>query len=75
MAGSRAFAPVRVGVVGLGRFGQLHAMTLAGLAEAELVGVVARLAVCPVVVVGGDPVVGEILGEGVVGMDPVVLWP
>ena len=42
MAGSRAFAPVRVGVVGLGRFGQLHAMTLAGLAEAELVGVVAR---------------------------------
>jgi predicted dehydrogenase len=34
--------PVRVGVVGLGRFGRLHSLTLAGLAEAELVGVVAR---------------------------------
>lgn len=42
MAKSRAFAPVKVGVVGLGRFGRLHALTLAGLAEAELVGVVAR---------------------------------
>lgn len=42
MAGSRAFAPLRVGVVGLGRFGRLHALTLSGLAEAELVGVVAR---------------------------------
>lgn len=37
-----SFAPVRVGVVGLGRFGRLHALTLAGLAEAELVAVVAR---------------------------------
>lgn len=35
-------APVRVGVVGLGRFGRLHALTAAGLAEAELVAVVAR---------------------------------
>lgn len=34
--------PVRIGVVGLGRFGRLHSLTLAGLAEAELVGVVAR---------------------------------
>ncbi len=42
MVGSRAFAPVKIGVVGLGRFGCLHALTLAGLAEAELVGVVAR---------------------------------
>src|SRR5213078_3721840 len=42
MTASRAFTPVRIGVVGLGRFGQLHAQTLAGLAEAELTGVVAR---------------------------------
>ena len=35
-------APVRVAVIGLGRFGRLHALTLAGLAEAELVGLVAR---------------------------------
>ncbi len=42
MTSSRIFTPVRIGVVGLGRFGQLHAQTLAGLAEAELVGVVAR---------------------------------
>ncbi len=34
--------PVRVGVVGFGRFGRLHAITLARLAEAELVAVVAR---------------------------------
>ena len=34
--------PVRVGVVGLGDFGRLHARTIAGLAEAELVAVVAR---------------------------------
>ncbi|MBM4003659.1 MAG: Gfo/Idh/MocA family oxidoreductase [Planctomycetes bacterium] len=33
---------VRVGVVGLGRFGRLHALTLAGLAEARLVALVAR---------------------------------
>jgi len=36
------FVPVKVGVVGLGRFGRLHALTLARLAEAELVGLVAR---------------------------------
>jgi len=36
------FQPVRIGVVGLGRFGRLHALTLAGLAEAELVALVAR---------------------------------
>ena len=36
------FAPVRVGVVGLGNFGLLHASTLAGLAEADLVALVAR---------------------------------
>ena len=29
-------------MIGLGRFGRLHALTLSGLAEAELVGVVAR---------------------------------
>lgn len=34
--------PVKVGVIGLGRFGRLHSLTLAGLEEAELVGVVAR---------------------------------
>src|SRR5437879_5020993 len=38
----RNVAPVRIGVVGLGRFGRLHSLTLAGLAEAELMGVVAR---------------------------------
>src|SRR6476660_1967863 len=37
-----SFAPVKVGVVGLGRFGRLHALTLARLAEAELVALVAR---------------------------------
>jgi predicted dehydrogenase len=31
---------IRVGVVGLGSFGRLHALTLAGLAEAELVALV-----------------------------------
>lgn len=36
------FAPVKIGVIGLGRFGRLHALTLAGLAEAELVALVAR---------------------------------
>ena len=36
------FEPVRLGVVGLGNFGRLHALTAAGLAEAELVAVVAR---------------------------------
>jgi predicted dehydrogenase len=34
--------PVRIGVVGLGRFGRLHALTLAGLPEAKLVALVAR---------------------------------
>ena len=29
------FDPVKIGVVGLGDFGRLHASTLAGLAEAE----------------------------------------
>jgi predicted dehydrogenase len=32
--------PVRIGVVGLGRFGALHARTIRGLAEAELVALV-----------------------------------
>ncbi|NIM94030.1 MAG: Gfo/Idh/MocA family oxidoreductase [Anaerolineales bacterium] len=31
---------VRIGVVGVGRFGRLHALTLAGLSEAELVAIV-----------------------------------
>lgn len=35
-------APVKLGVVGLGAFGTLHALTSLGLAEAELVAVVAR---------------------------------
>jgi predicted dehydrogenase len=34
--------PVRVGVIGLGLFGRQHALTLAGIAEAELVAFVAR---------------------------------
>lgn len=38
----KRFEPVRIGVIGLGSFGRLHALTLAGLAEAELVAVVAR---------------------------------
>jgi predicted dehydrogenase len=38
----KSLAPVKVGVVGLGRFGRLHALTLARLAEAELVALVAR---------------------------------
>ena len=41
MSGNR-FEPVRVGVVGLGSFGTLHALTLAGLAESVLVATVAR---------------------------------
>jgi predicted dehydrogenase len=32
--------PVRIGVVGVGNFGRLHARTLAGMAEAELVALV-----------------------------------
>ena len=39
---SMRFEPVRIGVVGMGSFGRLHAQTLAGLAESHLVGVVAR---------------------------------
>lgn len=43
--GTRANSqPVKIGVIGLGRFGRLHSLTLAGLAEAELVGIVARRA-------------------------------
>jgi predicted dehydrogenase len=38
----KGFEPVKVGVVGLGRFGRLHALTLARLAEADLVALVAR---------------------------------
>lgn len=38
----QSFEPVRIGVVGLGRFGRLHSLTLAGLAEAHLVGLVAQ---------------------------------
>jgi predicted dehydrogenase len=34
------FEPVRIGVAGLGSFGTLHARTLAGIMEAELVAVV-----------------------------------
>lgn len=34
--------PVRIGVVGLGRFGRLHALTAQGLTETELVGIVGR---------------------------------
>jgi predicted dehydrogenase len=40
--GQQRFAPVRIGVIGLGRFGRLHALTAARLAEAELVALVAR---------------------------------
>ena len=38
----KSLAPVRVGVLGLGRFGRPHALTLARLAEADLVALVAR---------------------------------
>jgi predicted dehydrogenase len=38
----KSFAPVKVGVLGLGRFGRLHALTLARLAEADLVALVTR---------------------------------
>ena len=34
--------PVRIGIVGLGSFGRLHALTAAGLAEAHLVALVDR---------------------------------
>jgi len=36
------FEPVRIGVAGVGSFGLLHALTLQGLAEAELVAVMHR---------------------------------
>jgi len=36
------YQPVKIGVVGMGRFGRLHSLTLVGLAEADLVGLVAR---------------------------------
>lgn len=36
------FEPVKIGVVGLGGFGRQHALTLAGIAEADLVALVAR---------------------------------
>src|SRR5262245_43592646 len=36
------FEPVRIGVVGLGGFGRQHALTLAGITEANLVALVAR---------------------------------
>src|SRR3954465_7531395 len=38
----KSLGPVKVGVIGLGRFGRLHALTLARLAEADLVALVAR---------------------------------
>ncbi len=40
--GEGRFNPVKIGVVGLGNFGRLHALALAGLAESELVALVAR---------------------------------
>lgn len=40
--GEATIPPVKTGVIGLGRFGRLHALTLASLAEAELVALVAR---------------------------------
>jgi predicted dehydrogenase len=39
---AQGMEPVRVGVIGLGGFGRQHARTLAGIAEAELVALVAR---------------------------------
>lgn len=39
---TQLFQPVKVGVIGLGRFGQLHSLTLNAIAEAELVALVAR---------------------------------
>ena len=42
MSRSRVFEPVKIGVVGLGRFGRLHSLTLAGLVEAKLAAIVAR---------------------------------
>ncbi len=42
ISGSDCSSAVKVGVVGLGAFGRLHALTLASLTEAELVALVAR---------------------------------
>ena len=39
---AKGSGPVKLGVVGMGDFGTLHALTAAGLAEAELVAAVAR---------------------------------
>lgn len=39
---SQSFEPVKTGVIGLGRFGRLHALTLRGLSEARLTAMVAR---------------------------------
>lgn len=39
---ARAFQPVRIGVVGAGRFGSAHVRTLQGLTEAQCVAVVDR---------------------------------
>lgn len=39
---SVTFEPVKIGIVGVGNFGRLHALTLAGMAEAELVAMVGR---------------------------------
>jgi predicted dehydrogenase len=39
---NQAFEPVKIGIVGVGSFGRLHALTLAGMAEAELVAMVGR---------------------------------
>lgn len=41
MASTR-FDAVRLGVIGMGNFGKLHALTAAGIAETELVALVAR---------------------------------
>jgi len=38
----KPFPPLKLGVIGLGRFGRLHALTASALAEAELVALVAR---------------------------------
>jgi hypothetical protein len=42
MTTQKGLAPVKVGVVGPGCFGRLHALTLARIAEANLVALVAR---------------------------------
>lgn len=41
------FQPIKVGVIGTGRFGRLHALTLAGLFEFQLVAIVGRRSECP----------------------------